>query len=166
MSSEWFTPVDILRRVRAVLGGIDLDPASCAVANQRVGALTYFDQAADGLAQRWAGRVFCNPPSPALPWWEKLMATRAEGTLADAVLVAFNIELLQVSQGREHPPLAGFPLCAPARRVRYLRPDGAPGDRPRFGSLIAYVPGTLDRTERFAAAFAGLGAILLPWDAP
>ena len=32
-SQEWYTPAPILERVRAVLGPIDLDPASCEEAN-------------------------------------------------------------------------------------------------------------------------------------
>jgi hypothetical protein len=59
---EWFTPPEIIKRVHAVMGGIDLDPASCAKANTIVGAKQFFTAADDALNRPWHGRVFVNPP--------------------------------------------------------------------------------------------------------
>jgi len=83
-STEWYTPAPYVEAARNVLGGIDLDPASCEEANKTVGASVYFtpepyvkDSIApavctDGLSEpwyiedfdnRWApSRVFLNPP--------------------------------------------------------------------------------------------------------
>ena len=58
----WYTPDDLMDLVRAVLGEIDLDPASNDDAQQRVGAARYFTKDDDGLAQQWEGRVYLNPP--------------------------------------------------------------------------------------------------------
>ena len=52
-SNEWFTPLETLVLVRSVLGSIDLDPASCAEANDRVAALKYYDQFDKGLDRDW-----------------------------------------------------------------------------------------------------------------
>jgi hypothetical protein len=41
---EWFTPPDIIELARSVLGEIDLDPASHAIAQQTVRATTFFRQ--------------------------------------------------------------------------------------------------------------------------
>lgn len=60
--NEWYTPSLYIEAARQVMGGIDLDPASCAVADQTVKATNYFSQEEDGLAQTWHGRVWCNPP--------------------------------------------------------------------------------------------------------
>ena len=166
MTSEWFTPVPILERARRVLGTIDLDPASCAVANERVGAGVFHGPGGvndDGLtAFRWCGSVWLNPPSPALPWWARLIEARGDVEFRHALFLAFNAELLQTSQGRSYPPIAAFPMCAPAKRIRFVRPDGTPGASPRHHSLIVYVPGTVDRRWAFCDAFADLGAVLLP----
>ena len=41
-NDEWFTPTKYLQPVRKVLGGIDLDPATCCAAQARVKALRYY----------------------------------------------------------------------------------------------------------------------------
>ena len=82
---EWYTPAGIVERVRVVMGGIDLDPASCEAANGIVGAANIYSQ--NGLEYPWFGRVFCNPPSPAKAWWEKLIVEYGEGRLTEAVFV-------------------------------------------------------------------------------
>lgn len=59
---ECYTPEPIVAATHRVLGGIDLDPASCKEANKTVGAKRIFALPKDGLAQQWRGRVFLNPP--------------------------------------------------------------------------------------------------------
>lgn len=78
---EWYSPPEVIDRVHRVLGGIDLDPASCEVANRRVRAeriftAPKFDTVGElgglpvrryhgrgGLDADWSGRnVWMNPP--------------------------------------------------------------------------------------------------------
>jgi hypothetical protein len=65
-SDSWYTPPAIVEAARALMGGIDLDPASSAKANEVVKADVYFDEAHNGFARDWiaptGGRVFLNPP--------------------------------------------------------------------------------------------------------
>ena len=61
-SHEVYTPGEIADWARKCMGGIDLDPASCAMANCIVGAEHIWTQDDDGLRQPWWGRVWLNPP--------------------------------------------------------------------------------------------------------
>lgn len=62
-SHEWYTPANIVERVRAFYGGrIDLDPATCEVAQETVKATHHYTVEDDGLRQPWHGNVWCNPP--------------------------------------------------------------------------------------------------------
>lgn len=61
-NAENYTPEAVIKDVKAVLGEIDLDPASCEEAQQIVQAKTYFTSEDDGLSKPWNGRVFLNPP--------------------------------------------------------------------------------------------------------
>ncbi len=61
-SNEFYTPSHIIEIARACMGGIDLDPASCAIANETVKAARFYDTRQNGLKRPWFGRVWLNPP--------------------------------------------------------------------------------------------------------
>lgn len=61
-NAENYTPEPIIAKVNEVLGEIDLDPASCELAQQIVKAAVYYTEENDGLTKTWQGRVFLNPP--------------------------------------------------------------------------------------------------------
>ena len=59
---EMYTPPEIIEAARRTMGGIDLDPASSLIANQRVKADYIFTKDNDGLAQQWLGNIWMNHP--------------------------------------------------------------------------------------------------------
>jgi hypothetical protein len=59
---EWYTPREYVDAAREVLGAIDLDPATSAVAQRTIQASRFFTREDDGLQHEWHGRVWLNPP--------------------------------------------------------------------------------------------------------
>jgi hypothetical protein len=85
---EWHTPPEYLERVRAVLGGIDLDPASSKVAQKTVKAKRYFTEVEDAIDSGWHGRIFMNPPycRDRMPRFvEKLIGEFRAGRVCEAI---------------------------------------------------------------------------------
>ena len=90
---EWYTPAPYIQAVHTVMGGIDLDPASSARANEVVGATRYYTRADDGLAQPWSGRVFLNPPYGRKlvdQFSDRLVQGYQEGTVTEAIVLVNN----------------------------------------------------------------------------
>jgi ParB family chromosome partitioning protein len=161
-NDSWATPAEIIERARAVLGSIDLDPASCDWANGRVRAAKYYTEYDNGLEQPWFGRVFLNPPGGKVGnksktglFWRKLMESVPD--IKGAVFMGFSLECLQTTQKYAAKSVLDFPICVPSTRIRFVTPNG-PGDAPSHSNVIAYVPGSEDRTEAFFRAFRDLGA--------
>jgi phage N-6-adenine-methyltransferase len=56
---EWATPQNLFDDLNAEFGPFDLDP--CATSDNAK-CERFFTKDQDGLAQKWSGRVFMNPP--------------------------------------------------------------------------------------------------------
>jgi hypothetical protein len=87
---EWYTPKRYIDLARAVLGGIDLDPASTREAQQTVQAKRFYTKAVDGLKQEWFGRVWLNAPFPQPEigqFVSKLCTERRAGRVSAAILL-------------------------------------------------------------------------------
>lgn len=171
ITDRWFTPPDVLERARQVLGMIDLDPASEDAANEHVWAVNILTELNDGLTCRWPVdcSVWLNPPggkrgnkSMTGMFWARLMNYRAAGHLKHGIFMAFSAEAIQNTQGKDQPSVARFPVCIPAKRLRFVSPAGVPGLAPSHSNAIVYVPGLVDKTELFIETFTDLGDVLLP----
>lgn len=79
-SVEHFTPRRIVDAARRVLGRIDLDPASCELANEEIGATDFFDQDMNGFQRAWWGRVILNPPGGLSDNQERRVTARCRET--------------------------------------------------------------------------------------
>lgn len=60
--NESYTPIEYIESVRAVMGEINVDPASNPYANERVNADIYYTEQTNGLDKEWNGKVWLNPP--------------------------------------------------------------------------------------------------------
>jgi phage N-6-adenine-methyltransferase len=156
-SNEWYTPAEYVNAARKLMGGIDLDPASNQLANETIGATTYYTEADNGLAQTWRGRVFLNPPygttageSNAGVWARKLAAEYRAGNVSEAVLlVNANTERKWFSQ------LWAFPICFTDHRIQFYTPDGV-GAQPVDGNALVYLGPNL---SDFVSIFTAFGDV-------
>lgn len=168
--------MDIVLRAKQVMGTFELDPASDAFGNSRVGARTYYTELADGLSKPWGSRedpnnVFCNPPggkrgnqSVALFFWDKLMQELGHGHIKTGIFVAFSIEQLQSSQ-QAKSPMTAHHVCIPKKRIQFESAQGVKAKNPTHASAIVLVRGRTAPAETvtlFFEAFHTLGAVLMP----
>jgi len=89
-SFEWYTPVGIIDRVRTFYNGqIDLDPASCQVAQDMIKATHYYTASDNGLLKPWHGNVWCNPPygKHTASFVDKALYEYATGTVTQCLLL-------------------------------------------------------------------------------
>jgi hypothetical protein len=126
VSNEHYTAPEILRRARAVLGSIALDPASNSRANQLVQADRFYSPADDGLSQDWtAPTLWLNPPGGSLRlqgrslsqqaiWLDRLEQFYRLGRVDHALFLSFNLEIL-----RHRPWLLSAPIAVFRERPRF-----------------------------------------------
>jgi hypothetical protein len=141
LSPEWYTPDDpYLRAVRACLGHIELDPASCEVANRVVLAERIFTIKDNGLSLSWkASTLFVNPPYgyEGAPdprrngewnsrlgrpnqriWSQKLIAEHRAGNVVQAIM------LCNAQTGEQwFQPLWQYPICFVNHRIPFYTID-------------------------------------------
>jgi len=179
-SNEHFTPLSVVEAARKTMGGIDLDPATTAEANERrVRATKFYTKDDDGMVSGWYGSVFLNPPggralgnkSSQKLWWQKLVDEFTEHSVIQAVFISFSIELFQTSQlGRVGKLPLEFPFCIPSRRLAYDKEVESEngevtyvtGDSPPHASAIIYLPESIDSVVRFEASFKDIGHVCVP----
>jgi hypothetical protein len=156
--SEYYTPARYIDAVRAVLGAIDLDPASSAIAQHTVKAGAFFTKETDGLTREWHGRVYLNPPYDAQTitrFTDKLLDELRAGRVTAAIMLTHARTSSQWFQ-RAHEASAAICL---AQRIAFLRPDGTSANAPPVGSVFFYFG---QDVERFREVFAEFGIITVP----
>lgn len=117
---EYYSPPEIVDTARHVMRGIDLDPASCAEANEIVQAEMYFDEEDDGLTKQWTGKVWMNPPYTK-KIIDKFIHKLCTDPIDQAIVLLNNNtetkwaqEILSVSNV----------ICFPSRRVKFWNSKG------------------------------------------
>jgi hypothetical protein len=173
-SDEHFSPADVAHAATKVMGRIDLDPFSCALANRVIGASMFFGPGgagADGYAEEWGDsadpqKAFVNPPSSrvkrkpaqaakalvkpgAIHGWWKLLDEYLAGRVEQAIFVSFNMNLFQTGQRFGYAGPYRFPFCVPSRRLKFWGESRAPGEgSPSHASALVYLPPRVDMAER------------------
>lgn len=156
-NNEWYTPAPITEAARKVLGAIDLDPASCSVANEVVKAAKFYSITDDGLNQPWAGRIWLNPPySSDLvgKFIEKLTSHIADDTVTEAIVLVNN-----ATETAWFQDLAGYAtaVCFPKGRIKYWSPDRPDALSPLQGQGIVYIG---PHSYKFRSIFSDFGVVL------
>jgi len=154
-SVEWYTPATIAAAARQVLGNIDLDPASCALANTVIQAERFYTQDDDGLQQPWAGRLFFNFPYDRgqESWVAKLVSEIAAGRVVEAIGVCNEVPdrgWYQALDQCMHTKVQ----CD--KRVRFWNSAGQQ-DSPVAANAIFYCG---PKPAKFAAVFASFGRVI------
>lgn len=156
-NNEWYTPAGYIEAARRVMGAIDVDPASSAIANERVGASTYFTEEDDGLTQEWKGRVWMNPPY-AQPLISQFSDALAEKLLSGEVKEACVLVNNATDTGWFHRLASvSSAICFPKGRIRFIDPEGNPSGAPLQGQAVLYLG---DNTDAFSEEFAGFGFVV------
>ena len=142
-SDDWLTPHYMLD----VLGKFDLDPCASNGIGQRKTADHMVRLPQNGLADDfvWSGRIFCNPPYSDAGPWVKRLADSGNGiaiVFAKSSAAWFQQEVLQRADA----------VLWLHGRLRFLKPDGTPGDYTARESSVLVAYGAQN-----ALALAGCG---------
>ena len=150
-TDEWYTPDAILDKARLVLGEIELDPASCLIAQDRVKAKNFFTEETNGLLQPWKGKIWCNPPySAALikKFTAKFLQEYQSGNMTEGIMLTNS-----GTDTQWNLPLSKGIQAYTIGRISFLQPDGTQKATGSRGSLFTYLGPNPDKfIEVFTAS--------------
>lgn len=161
-SNEWYTPSEFIKAARRVLGSIELDPASCELANQVVRAEHIYTQEDNGLAHQWIARtVWLNPPYGRLGmdrqkgqtelWIDHLIDQYTKGNVQEAILLV-NAYLYKLW----FAPLWQYLICFPNGRLAFWNEKGEHGRSPHSSALVYFG----QRQDDFVEEFSQFGPVV------
>ena len=146
---EHYTPQEVIERVIACMGGIDLDPSSNSHETPSVPAAMHYTKEDNGLAQVWRGTVYMNPPygREVDAWIEKLVASYETGSVTEAVAL-----LPARTDTQWWQRINDYHVCFVVGRLTFIgNEDPAP-----FPSAVVYLGSEVDN---FVHTFEDLGPI-------
>ncbi|MEN6565868.1 MAG: DNA N-6-adenine-methyltransferase [Veillonellales bacterium] len=152
--NEWFTPKEYIDAVKAVMGSIDLDPASCQIANTVVQAAKYYTILDDGLNKDWIGNVFLNPPyaQPLIDnFSNKLISEITSQNINQAIVLVNNATETKWFQLLASKSSA---ICFPKSRIKFWSP--VKESAPLQGQAFLYFGSEI---EKFINGFGKYGFV-------
>jgi ParB family chromosome partitioning protein len=157
--NEWCTPKEYIELARAVLGTIDLDPATNVKAQETIQATKFYTEGDDGLQYEWHGRVWLNPPyaQPLIAEFvSKLCQELRSGRVTAAILLTHNCT--DTSWFHEIIGVADL-ICFTQGRIKFYEPSGEVGANPTQGQAFSYFG---PEAQRFEDVFCLIGACVRP----
>ena len=164
--NEWYTPPEYIEAARAVMGGIDCDPASSKIANRTVKATAFYTKDTDGLDKPWGRRVFLNPPyaQPLVGHFAEALVRKAHAGEVEQACILIN-NATETAFFRSILSVASA-VCFPRGRIRFLDPDGEPSGQPLQGQAVLYIGDDATAFRRHFAAFGPVLPVAWPREAP
>jgi len=154
--NEWYTPAIFIEAARSVMGSIDCDPASSAIANKTVRAHIFYTKDDDGLTKKWGEKVWINPP----------YAQPLISEFCDALVHKFNTKEVREScvlvnnatetQWFQKLLMICGSVCFLKSRVKFLDPQGNLG-APLQGQAVIYCGKNIGKFQKH---FESLGQVL------
>jgi phage N-6-adenine-methyltransferase len=155
--NEWYTPPEYIEAARDVMGSIDLDPASCETAQANVKAKRFYTIDDDGLANKWTGNVWLNPPYSKESIGQFAAKLVAEsGRIQQAIVLVNNAT--DTAWFHELASVASA-VCFLRGRVKFLDQTGRPANTPVQGQAVLYVG---PNVEHFRSRFSTFGLVVVP----
>lgn len=144
-NTEWYSPAKYVTSARLVMGTIDLDPASCEVAQENVKAKQFYslkypygdhqDRKAMIKSEKWKGNIWLNPP-----FSRGIVSNFINKLIDDIPTITAYICLVNNStetQWFQQLLIHSSALCFPDKRIRFDTTNGKRG-RPLVGQAFFY----------------------------
>ncbi len=145
-TDEHNTPKFLTDAARLIMGGIDLDPMSNAIANRTIRAHQIYAKQDDGLQREWLGRVWLNPPfSLADRAVEKLIIGYESGDVFEAILL-----IKSAPDTKRHQSLYPYPFCDLNGRLKF-EAEGNKQSAP-FATVLFYLGPNFPRFRQIMSA--------------
>lgn len=153
-TNEWYTPKRYIDAAHAVLGQIDIDPASNDKANETIQASTIYTKDDDGLQYDWPGKVWLNPPYGGIS--KKFVAKLVEQFETRITNEAILLVNANSTDTGWFVPLWNYLLCFTDHRIDFICSESkASGST--HGSVFVYMG---DNPKGFIDNFKQFGPIV------